>query len=844
MFKHWTFLVFAPSKLLRQKYETFKELLRHDQKSLELITDLEELLYGKVQTDWARVDQLVRGLRWSVGCLIRSLISMHPAAYRDLEERFQQIEISLQEAVSLPEVDVRPPYTMTLAEAAQNPRLAGGKAYSLARGLTEAGLPGPRGFVVTTNAFNYFLNYNQIRHRLDELLAQVRLDDWKRLVELSGEMVAIIKHAVIPSPMQEEIVQRIEEYRQQGVAGPWVARSSAAGEDGEVSWAGQYASILNVSFEEILEAYKEILASKYSPQAVTYRIRCGLADQETPMAVLLMEMIDASVSGVVYTREPTPEEAENFCVAVYAATGLGGRLVDGSAVPEVHYLTREEPPHLLETIVRPAVGRDQKGPPKPCLSNENTLVLARWGMILEKLFGGPQDIEWCQDKNGVIFLLQSRPLKTGPISACQAWENGKIPEFNNPILLEGGLTASPGMGTGSVCVVRMKDELRNVPEAAVLVSPSLPPSFATILERLRAVVADGGSRASHFACVAREFGVPVIVGTQEATKILKPDQVVTVDANRRRVYQGEVESLQGCTAEPPTRPDTPFSTRLRSVMEYITPLSLIDPTSPDFAPRACRSMHDFTRFAHEKGMAEMFSLVGRSGRGLARARRLQSDLPLVMYVLDLEGGISSEGGEGKTVEPRFITSEPMRACWEGLTHPDVVWQEGLLHIDWEEFDRISASLVKLRSAVLASYAVISRYYLHLILRFGYHFAVTDALCSNDAEANYIAFRFKGGGGNFENRILRVQFIKIILEWAGFTVNTRGDLLDARFDRQEPRTILSRLTLLGLLQGKTRLLDIALTGKDQVFSLADSFMGRYQEYVEGQKPPSEARTSGL
>ena len=202
-----------------------------------------------------------------------------------------------------------------------------------------------------------------------------------------------------------------------------------------------------------------------------------------------------------------------------------------------------------------------------------------------------------------------------------------------------------------------------------------------------------------------------------------------------------------------------------------------------------------------------------------------------MYVLDLEGGLSLAGQASKTVEPRFITCEPMRACWEGLSHPDVFWHKGLVHMDWQEFDRLSASVVSLSSKVLASYAVMSRNYLHLILRFGYHFAVLDTLCGEDPEANYIAFRFNGGGASYENRLWRVELIKDILKWAGFTVKTRGDMLDARFDRREARQILSRLTLLGLLQAKTRLLDMALTGAEQVSELADDFRERYAGYIQ-------------
>lgn len=830
LFNYWTLQVFAPGKLLRLKYEAFKELLRHDKKSLELITDLDEILHGGVKVDWARVESLVRALRWSVGSLIRSLLAMHPVAYQDLEDQFHRLELSIMDAASLPEGDCCPPYTLTLAEAADAPRLAGGKAHTLGRMLREAGLPGPRGFVVTTRAFYRFLQHNNLRHRLDELLARVRLEDWERLLELSGEMQSMIREGELPPEVTGEITWRLEDYRSQGLPGPWGLRSSALCEDGEASFAGQYASVLKVSPEEVFPAYQEVLASKYSPRAVAYRLRSGLADQETPMAVLILEMIHPAVSGVVYTLEPRSLRTEASCLAIYAVPGLGQHLVDGSTMSEVHYLTREETPRLLETVTSPLYPLTPAGEGRVCLSPEAALTLAKWGMVLEKAAGSPQDVEWCQDKQGRLFLLQSRPLKIYPVYPEESQEPAEIPEGGYPVLLKGGVTASPGLGMGTVWLVRREDELGEVPDGVVLVSPTLPPAFAVIIQRLRAAVADGGSRASHFAAVAREYGLPVMVGTLEATRRLTPGQVVTVDATRCRIYQGQVDSLKKYAARGTVALVTPFSRRLQEMMAFISPLHLTDPVSAEFSPQECRSLHDLVRFAHEKGMAEMFSLVGRSGRGLAQARRLATDLPLVMYVLDLEGGLSPEAKEGKTIDPQLIVCEPMRAWWEGLSHPDVVWHKGLIHLDWEELDRLSAGLVNPRGKALASYAIVSRSYLHLTLRFGYHFAVLDTLCSEEAEANYIAFRFKGGGGDFEKRLWRVQLIKMVLEWAGFVVKTRGDLLDARLERLDARHLLQRLTLLGLLHGKISLLDMALTSEDHAVSLAQAFQERYGRYV--------------
>lgn len=834
LFKYWTLQVFAPDRLLHHKYASFKELLCHDKKSLELITDLEDILHTGTPVDWARVERLVRALKWSVGSLIRSLVSMHPGAYAALETRCLSLESSLMAVVSLPDGDCAPPYTLTLEEAAGEPGLVGGKAQALSRALRETGLPGPRGFVITTKAFHLFLAHNNLRHRLDELLAEVCLEDWERLEELSREMTAMVREGEVPGEVWENIHQRLIELGRQTGTGSFSLRSSAVGEDGALSFAGQYASMLQVAREEVPAAYKEVLASKYAPRAVAYRVRSGLADQETPMAVLVMEMIAARASGVIYTRERVEGGELNEFLAVYAVPGLGLRLVDGSAAPEIHYFTREPNPRLVKSISGRTCPLEL--PEKTCLSQETAGLLAAWGKRLEELNRCSQDIEWCQDSLGTCYLLQTRPLVSDfpPLRP----EKREPPPAGHPVLLDGGVSANPGVATGLVYVIRSEAELGKVPHGSVLVSPTLSPSLAGVIRRLRAVVAETGSRACHFASIAREFGVPVLAAAHEATKRLQSGSIVTVDAVRGRVYQGDAPGLQEEEPLPLPAPTAPFAIRLQNIMRLVSPLHLLDPASPDFSPENCISMHDLVRFAHEKGMAEMFSLVGRGGRGLTRARQLVTDLPLTLYILDLEGGTAPDAAGKKTIEPRFITSPLMRACWEGLTHPGVTWQKGLLYLDWEEIDRISAGIMSFKSVALASYAVIARDYLHLVLRFGYHFAVLDSLSGENPEANYIAFRFKGGGGSYENRLLRVEFIKAILEWAGFMVKTRGDLLDARFDRRPAEQILARLTLLGILHGKTQLLDTALDNEFQVQEMVQAFEASFGEYVAAAAAPSK------
>ncbi len=813
--RHWLAAVFRPSRQLQQKYQQFKALLQHDQECLELLTSLEELGRLRPPVDWARIEVLTARLSKAVSDLIQTLQAMHPGKYAELTSRFNQLAAALSQALTLPAAETTPPYTVSLAEAARQPALVGGKAWALGRVKYDAGLPTPQGFVITTRAFALFLEHNNLRPRLQRLLADVTLDDWEGLTRLTDEMAALIRQGEIPPRLAADLDQRLQEFAALAQAGPWIVRSSAVSEDGELSFAGQYTSVPNVRPADLASAYKEVLASKYSARAVSYRLRRGLLDEETPMAVLVLTLIEAVVSGVIYTRALAWQQDEPVPLALYAICGHCEHLMDGTVIPEVLYLTRNSPPRLLQPLVREG----------SCLLPAVAEQLAAWGLRLEGLFGTPQDIEWCQDKRGECYILQSRPLHDRDDHTLRDTAPVHPGAGSYPVLAAGGVTASPGRAAGRVYVLTNEAGFGQVPAGAVLVTVSLSPALAGIIGRLRAVVSESGSQASHFASVAREFGLPVLCGLPNATRVLTPGTAVTVDADGRCVYEGE-EADAPVSAPKAWEVHTPFQNRLRQVLGVISPLHLLDPQSPAFAPAQCRSFHDLIRFCHEMGMAEMFSLGGRRGQGLGRARPLATDLPLTIYILELERCISPGTGKDKAVHVQQIQCQPFQACWQGLTHPDVVWHRGLKYLDWERLDQISAGLMSLKSAGLASYALLAPDYLHLLLRFGYHLAVLDTLCSDRVEANYIAFRFKGGGGHYDNRLRRLRFIESILLWAGFQVQTQGDLLEARFDRQPAATILARLTLWGLLQGKCQLLDMALTTEADVAALVTSFQERY------------------
>jgi pyruvate,water dikinase len=180
----------------------------------------------------------------------------------------------------------------------------------------------------------------------------------------------------------------------------------------------------------------------------------------------------------------------------------------------------------------------------------------------------------------------------------------------------------------------------------------------------------------------------------------------------------------------------------------------------------------------------------------------------------------------------------MLAVWEGLSDREITWAKGLLHLDWERFDQVSGGIFSLKSSsLLASYALLARDYAYLLLRFGYHFAVVDALAGERPEENHIQFRFKGGGGSPEKKAWRLLMLDKVLKHFGFVVNIQEDMLEAKCMRQDSQSSQLRLRILGYLLGRTPLLDMALESETDALHMAELFIKKWQP------PPHAAVLNG-
>lgn len=794
--------IFTPRNLLHQKYDAFKLLLEYDSKALNFIADLEDLFYGRNLADRQLANELVYRLSTSVAGMVRQLQIMNPVSYGNLYDSFLSIDTVARSAVVGSVSHTGPPYVISLSEAGGEPLLAGGKAANLGKvyGLGEVNVPS--GFVITANAFHYFLEFNGLRDELEKKLCRMEAGKRSLLASLTLEMQELILAGEVPPDLARLIEQSVEEYFTG--ADLLAVRSSALAEDSEISFAGQYASELNIKPEDVLDGYKRVLAGKYCPRAVSYRISNGLTDNDTAMAVLVIPMIDASSAGVIYSVDPDCLNRDS--IGVYGVTGLGNSLVDGSVVPAKASLHREEVPRLVSECAFDSAS----------LPDENMLVdLAKCAMRLEEFFGCAQDVEWAVDQAGEFHILQTRPLQREHSTAAAVHE--PIPAMP---LMDGLERASSGAGCGEIYYARSGEEIARIPEGAVVITPTLKPALLTFAGNINAVLSATGSRASHFASVAREMGIPVLVG--DVMDRYRQGQIVTVDGVQGAVYDGCVEDVLTRSFS-----SAEVSPRVLALYKEMIPgtvkLGLTDPQAENFTPQGCKSLHDFVRFCHEKSVHEMFSLVDKRGLGMRSSKQLETGLPLVLYMIDLDGGVVSDAEKKKKIMPADLRSQPMVSLWRGLSDKRVPWSEELTHIDWEEFDRMSAGIFTKDSKILASYGVLAKDYLHLLVRFGYHLSEVDSLCGPDAAQNYIKFRFKGGGAGLDNRMLRLEFIRQVLDHYGFELKIRGDMLDGFSSRLDESGTIKQLVVLGYLMAVTRLMDMRMESESQIAAEVAAFI---------------------
>jgi pyruvate, water dikinase len=830
-----------------RRYQSFKTFLNLNHRVLSLMADLEEQYYSGRPLDLARVRVQVSDLNTELQNLLKAFQEFSEKDERALAAVLQRIKDQLERELNPRPIEVYSDLVLRLEEIPPEKRsLVGAKAGNLSAIKKELGLPVPEGFAITTAAYRKFLEYNRLPELIEKALSRFDPESITLTEQISAEIRSLILGAEIPADLEEAILKAFGSLKEgSGKEVRIAVRSSAVGEDTEAGFAGQFQTVLNVRRGQILEAYKTVLASKYSGRALLYRYYQGFVDQLTPMAVAGIQMIEARASGVLYTRDP--EAPEGPFLKISAIRGLGEQLVDGSATPDRFLVDRgtmtirekkiSTKKHLLVGLPQggTVLGKiPESEEEQPSLRDEKVIALADYGLKLEAFFGSPQDMEWAMDQEDRLFILQSRPLNLYGRSSEGREISREFP--GHPRLLSRGQTASRGIAAGPAFVLREGEAMEDVPPGAILVARTAAPHYAGLMGRIKGIITDIGSTTSHLASVAREFRIPALFDTESATSTLKTGDPLTLFADAGAVYQGVVEDLV-LKSQPPGIAifESPIHRRMRTILDLISPLNLTDPTRPTFAPEGCRTLHDLTRYTHEIAVREMFGLADKPGKK-PLAVRLNTNLPLVLYVMDLGGGLKEGLSTCETITPDHVESRPMKALWKGFTHPGITWR-GSINFDMKKFMTlmaVSATSEFGDNPGGDSYALLSGDYLNLSIKFGYHFATLDTLCAEESSQNYIALRFSGGAGNFLGRSLRIIFLVNVLKRLGFEYSSQGDLLEASLTGYDQSAMEEKLDQLGRLLASSRLLDMAINHEGDVQRLTELFFQEDYDFLAGSE----------
>ena len=426
--------------------------------------------------------------------------------------------------------------------------LVGGKGANLGE-MASFKIPVPRGFIVTSKAYFDFLDKNNLRPKIKEGLKNLDLSDPQTLNDASQKIKRLITSGKIPKETANEIIRSYLKLGKILRHATVAIRSSATAEDlPTASFAGQQETFLNIRGEaNVIEAVRNCWASLFEARAIFYREEKGFNHLKVGIAVPVQEMAPSQVSGVMFTIDPVTHDKRVLLIeAIY---GIGELIVQGKVNPD-QYLVDKKTLEIVkmevakQTVQLIQVGRQNLLKPVPKklqtkrkLNDSHIKELAKLGIKIHKHYYFPQDIEWVFDK-GKFWIVQTRPVTT-----IKKKEKKRVieREIKRQAILK-GLPASPGIAAGPVQIVKSAKEIGKVDKGEILVASMTSPDFVVAMKKAEAIVTDKGGQTSHAAIVSRELGIPCVVGTEKASKILKNRQMITVSGSKGEVYRGGLET--------------------------------------------------------------------------------------------------------------------------------------------------------------------------------------------------------------------------------------------------------------------------------------------------------------
>ncbi len=420
----------------------------------------------------------------------------------------------------------------------------GGKNANLGE-MIRAGFPVPDGFAITAFAYHEFLKYNKLDEKIRSLLTTVNYNNQASLSQVANHIKKLIVSSEIPQPIIDSIFSFYEKLEKNHKEVLVAIRSSATSEDSkDASFAGQQETFLNIQGEaSVIECVRRAWASLFEERALFYRHDQKLDSSRVGISLVVQRMVQSDRSGVIFTVDPI--SGNKNIITIEAVFGLGEMIVQGKVTPD-HYEVDKQTLKLIAkkvnvqniSLVKKGAknvekklsikeGSDQK------ITNSQVEGLAHIAKNIEKHYYFPQDIEWAIEK-GKIFIVQTRPITTLGKKQTQT----TVVTNQKPLVI--GDPACPGIGIGTVVIVKSVKDISKVKEGSVLVAMATNPDYVPAMKRASAIITERGGRTSHAAIVAREFGIPAVVGAPNAMKVFTNGEILTINGGTGEIYKGSI----------------------------------------------------------------------------------------------------------------------------------------------------------------------------------------------------------------------------------------------------------------------------------------------------------------
>ena len=542
--------------------------------------------------------------------------------------------------------------------------------------LTSAGFPVPNAFVLTTLAYDHFIEKSKITSKVEKELSSIREGSDQSLADASAKIRELFEQHEIPADLKKEVLEAYKGLFPDGKKGFVAVRSSATAEDlPDASFAGQQETFLNVSTpDDLLDKVRKCWSSLFTARAISYREKQGFAHSEVKLAVVVQRMVNSEASGIMFTVDPNSGKDD---MIIEAGFGLGEAIVGGEVTPDTYVINKR----LMEIskkriatqkwkYVKGPTGATKKADiPKEQqkaqkIEDRFIIEVASVGRHIEIHYERPMDIEWCIEDNKV-YIVQARPVTAVGSTTPQESEG------SGEDALVTGLGASPGVATG---IVRFYDEgmsLDVIRKGDILVTTMTMPDMVPAMSRAVAIVTDEGGMTCHAAIISRELGTPCVVGTGDGTNILKDGMVITVDGSSGTVYAGDTMKIKERPAEqqPAAAPYVPV-TGTKIMVNISMPNKAEDVAKlPVSGVGLMRSEFLFTSFIGEHPMqviAEGRSdeLVAKLAEGIGKVARAFHPRPVILRTSDFKTNEYRDMKGGIDFEP--VESNPMIG-WRGCS---------------------------------------------------------------------------------------------------------------------------------------------------------------------------------